>query len=114
MTSATIEETKDYDHVIYLFVKDITCTVTDDMRKCQKRCSKFSALLAMHALQRRIMNWRTRSNTAGFCRKSAVAQAIPATRSNSESTAVVYTAFFNAPQRKLVWCCYHKKIFHII
>ena len=58
------------------------------------------SLLAMHSLQNRIMDWRTRSNTPGFSWITAAAQTILAARSILESTGIAYTTFFNALQRK--------------
>ena len=50
MTGTTNEETQDWDHLRYLFIKDITCAVIDGMWKYHERCSKLPLLLAVHAL----------------------------------------------------------------
>ncbi|GFQ86585.1 hypothetical protein TNCT_494161 [Trichonephila clavata] len=46
------------------------------MGEMSERCSKFSPLLAMHALYRRTMDWRAGSHTPGFCWISAETQTI--------------------------------------
>lgn len=95
VTSKRNKETQEWDHLRWFIGQRYYMSVVDAMWKCRKRCSKFLSLPRMHALHRRSMDWRTRSNAHGFGWIIAAAQTSLAITSTSE-----YIALFSAPQRK--------------
>ena len=79
----------------YQICKDIR-KILHDVWKFHKRCSMLPPLLAMYALHRRTMDWRTLWKILAFCWIYAAAQTILATKFNSELTGVACTTLFSA------------------